>query len=1016
MKLEQRIQELGSELLTSIRQADSEQHDLESWLDTLVNHAISDPQFRVQTLRFIDVLPSLNDDIVLTRHLQEYFGHLDSPLPELARWGLKKSDKPWLAHIAAPLVRYTIRGLSRRFMGGNNIQRVSDTVDSLRHAGMNCSLDILGEASITEKEADAYQQAYLKMIPAMSAHMQAWSGSRPNLPIDQLHGRPAPRLNVSLKVSSLYSQIDSVDSKGSVSAIKKRLLPILECAREHQTFVMLDMEQYDYKNITLQCFLELLQDSDFKNWPDIGIAIQAYLKESFDDLSCIVEVLKKRNTPATVRLVRGAYWDYETIIAEQNNWPSPVWLNKNDTDANYERCLAYLLSNHPVVETVVASHNIRSLTATLAMAERYSLSKQDYEFQMLFGMADSLKKILVERQQQLRVYVPYGETLPGMAYLVRRLLENSSGQSILDMGLTNEQIVTLDKPEFSAVTASEISKDNGTKDASQKSSSNDTFTNQALFRFTCDEEHDSLTRALSQCRENFGQSYPLIINGKTYQNKQSIVSINPANPEEVIGIVTSADLQNADAALAAAKQAYPFWHQLSVNERAEFLRSIARLLQERRIEFTAWQIFEAGKNWREADADVCEAIDFLYYYADQAEHLEEHSRQPLSQRQFAGEQNTLRYRSRGIGLVIPPWNFPLAILTGMLSATIVCGNTAILKPSSQTPVIAAKFVELIHQAGLPDGVVNLLTGSGADIGEYLAKHTDVSIIAFTGSKKVGMGLINIAAQLQPGRLHCEQAQFKRIIAEMGGKNAIIIDEDADLDVAVSGTVSSAFGFQGQKCSAASRVIVLDHVYDIFLDRLIEATRSLKIGPPESPGNIMGPVISKQARDNIIAAINNGKQHASIALNDLTNKNHTDQYSDDQSPENYFIPPVIFTEVAIDSALAQKEIFGPVLSVFRARDFGQALQLANHSQYALTGGVYSRDPVNLQRAKNEFNAGNLYLNRKTTGALVSRQPFGGYKLSGISYKAGGENYLQQFMDVSTITENTIRRGFAPKEKD
>ncbi len=975
MKLEKRIQELGSELITNIRELDDEQH----WLDALVNHAISDPQFRIQTLRFIDVLPSLNDDVELTRHLQEYFGHLETPLPELAQWGLKQSDKPWLAHIAAPLVRYTIRGLARRFMGGNNIQRACNTVDRLMHGGMSSSLDILGEASVSEHEADDYQKAYLEMIPAMSAHMQAWTGSDM---IDQLHGRAAPRLNISLKLSSLYSQIDAADTKGSVSAIKQRLIPILECAHEHHAFVMIDMEQYDFKNIILTCFLELLEGSRFRHWPDIGIAIQAYLHDAFDDLSRIVEALKKRAVPATVRLVRGAYWDYETIVADQNNWPSPVWLYKNDTDANFERCLDYLLSEHPVVETVIATHNIRSLAAAMAIAESHNLSKQDYEFQMLYGMADSLKKPLLQRQQHLRVYVPYGETLPGMAYLVRRLLENSSGQSVLDMGLIHERQVNLDKPEFSSGIDM------------QSASVSDYFHNQALHRFTETAEHDVFVQALSQCRQQFDQSYPLIIDGRSCHSKQTITSINPARPEETVGTVASASQQQADVALAAAKKAHVYWRGVSVAERANTLRTIASLLQHRRVEFAVWQIFEAGKNWREADADVCEAIDFLNYYADQAERLEQ-----VTVNQSAGEQNILRYHSRGVGLIIPPWNFPLAILTGMLAATIVCGNTAIVKPSSQTPVIAAKFVELIHQAGLPEGVVNLLTGSGADIGEYLANHVDIKVIAFTGSLEVGTRLINIAAQLHPGQTH-----IKRIIAEMGGKNAIIVDADADMDEAVTGTVSSAFGFQGQKCSAASRVIVLDHVYDSFLERLVETARSLRLGPPEDPGNIMGPVISAQAHSHILSAINDGKQQARIALYDSAS--HLD--------DGYYIPPVIFTEVAADSVLAQQEIFGPVLSVLRASDFSQALHIANNSQYALTGGVYSRDPDHLERAKNEFNVGNLYLNRKITGALVSQQPFGGHKLSGTGYKAGGENYLLQFMDSSTITENTMRRGFAPKE--
>ncbi len=982
MKLEDRIQMLGSELFNSAMQ----QADEPSWPERLINRAIQDSQFRIQTLRFIDVLPSLNNDIELSRHLQQYFGNLKTPLPELAQWGLTQSDKPWLAHIAAPLVRLTIRAFSRKFMGGSTIHAAANTIKKLQHNGLNCSLDILGEASISEKEADMYQHAYLQMIHEMSTQMKQWTNSEKT---DRLHGRDMPKLNVSLKLSSLYSQIDAVNFKGSVNAIKHRLYPILECARDNHAFVLLDMEQYDFKNIIIQSFLETLEEPAFKDWPDIGLAIQAYLKDSYKDLQTIYDVLHKRNTPATIRLVRGAYWDYETVIADQNNWPSPVWTSKQDTDANFESCLDYLLSKHPLIETAVATHNTRSIAATIALAEKYKLSTDDYEFQMLYGMADSLKDTLIKRNHHLRIYVPYGETLPGMSYLVRRLLENSSGQNILDMGLNNKQAINLDKPTFSAVTET------------NKLKENKTFHNQALFRFTESTEHDCFLQAIQQCQSQLGKDYPLIINGERHTSGSTIQSINPAAPDQIIGNVFAANRQLADRAITSAKKAHGHWSKLRLSERANYLCKIAKLLQQQRNEFSAWQIFEAGKNWREADADVCEAIDFLNYYAGQAEKLEH----PVVN-QVTGEWNTARYHSRGIGLVIPPWNFPLAILVGMLSATIVSGNTAILKPSSQTPVIAAKFVSLMHEAGLPDGVVNLVAGSGADIGEYLAKQADIHIIAFTGSMVVGTRLINIASQFNPGQLNPEQSHIKRVIAEMGGKNAIIIDEDADLDVAVTGTVRSAFGFQGQKCSAASRVIVLDNIYHTFMERMLEATKSIKMGSPVHPENIMGPVISQHAYNNILNAIEKGKKEANMVLNN----------SSETSGKGFFIAPTVFTDVTTDSVLAQKEIFGPVLSVIRASDFSQALNIANNSQYALTGGVYSRNPFNLERAKAEFNVGNLYLNRKTTGAVVSRQPFGGYKLSGIGYKAGGENYLMQFMDESFITENTMRRGFAPTDKN
>jgi RHH-type proline utilization regulon transcriptional repressor/proline dehydrogenase/delta 1-pyrroline-5-carboxylate dehydrogenase len=359
------------------------------------------------------------------------------------------------------------------------------------------------------------------------------------------------------------------------------------------------------------------------------------------------------------------------------------------------------------------------------------------------------------------------------------------------------------------------------------------------------------------------------------------------------------------------------------------------------------------------------------------------------------------YRPRGIGLVIAPWNFPLAILTGMLSATIVTGNTAILKPSSLTPVIAARFMELVVQAGVPPGVVNFLPGPGRETGAYLAAHPEIAIIAFTGSRDVGTQLIQTGAQLMPGQRH-----IKRVIAELGGKNAIIIDDDADLDAAIPGVLQSAFGFQGQKCSAASRVIAVGNIYPAFIKRLREATASLTIGDPQQPGNLLGPVIDAAAHQRIAEVIAKGETTARL----LT------PVRDDVPGAGYYMAPAIFTDVAPDNPLAQEEIFGPVLSVLRVNTFEQAIELANNTQYALTGGVYSRRPVHLEYARKAFQVGNLYLNRKITGALVSRQPFGGFRLSGMGSKAGGPDYLKQFIDPVCITENTLRRGFAPEVKD
>jgi RHH-type proline utilization regulon transcriptional repressor/proline dehydrogenase/delta 1-pyrroline-5-carboxylate dehydrogenase len=519
------------------------------------------------------------------------------------------------------------------------------------------------------------------------------------------------------------------------------------------------------------------------------------------------------------------------------------------------------------------------------------------------------------------------------------------------------------------------------------------FRNEPVHRFTDPGERDRFAAAIERVRGELGREHPLLIHGREIAGGDWIDSHNPARSAELVGRVASANVKDAEAAVQSSAAAFPGWRDRTAAERADYLLRAAARLRERRDEISAWEIFEAGKTWREADADVTEAIDFLEYYAREAVRLSRAL--PLN---APGEDNDFFYEPRGVYAVIPPWNFPLAILTGMLSAAVVTGNTAVLKPASQTVVIAAKLIEILREVGLPEGVVNFVPGPGAEVGEYLVRHPQVHGIAFTGSRAVGTRIFRLAAEVPEGQHH-----LKRVIAELGGKNAIIIDSDADLDDAVLGTVASAFGYQGQKCSAASRAIVVGGVHDDFVRRLVEAARSVRIGMPEDASSFMGPVIERKAFDNIRKAIEDGKTVAKLALE--TDVAHLG--------DGHFIGPTIFTDVPPDSALAQEEIFGPVLAVMRARDFGHALALANGTSYALTGGVYSRSPGNLERARREFRVGNLYLNRKITGAVVGRQPFGGFKMSGTGTKAGGPDYLLHFLEPRTITENTIRRGFAPE---
>jgi RHH-type proline utilization regulon transcriptional repressor/proline dehydrogenase/delta 1-pyrroline-5-carboxylate dehydrogenase len=990
VSLEPRVRELGSRLLEEARERKHGFLARLGWEEALLRKLMANQRFRVQALRFVDVLPALRDDEELARHLREYFGDDELPLPDMARWGMEHARGVG-AHVAGAAVRTAMHALAGRFIGGATVGEALHAVEDLRRDRMAFSLDLLGEATVSETEAEAYYRHYLRLLDEFTARTVHW---QPDPLLDTVSGRPAPRMNLSVKVSSLSSQLNPVDPTGSAGAVKRRLRPIFRAARELGAFICLDMEQYDTKAIILRVFQELLLEPEFRDWPDAGLALQAYLRDTPADLTALIAWAVQRSTPVTVRLVRGAYWDYETVIARQHGWPVPVWSEKWETDRCYERCTRLLLENHPHVEAAIATHNARSVALALAVAEERGLAPDEYELQMLYGMADPLKEAVAAMGRRLRVYVPFGEVIPGMAYLVRRLLENTASQSFLRLSFAEE------------IPAAELLAPPGKDEGGRMKDEGEPawhplcpsslvlhrFENEPVHRFTAAKERDRFAAAVEFVRGALGRDYPLVVDDSDHTTGDWIVSTNPARPAEVVGRVASAGEQDAEAAVQAAVTAFPAWRDLGSERRAEYLLRMAAGLRRRRDEIAAWETFEVGKTWREADADVAEAIDFMEYYAREALRLARPV--PLN---AAGETNAYFFVPRGVGVVIPPWNFPLAILTGMLSATIVTGNTAVLKPATQSAVIAAKLMEIVREAGLPAGVVNFCPGPGAAIGEYLVKHPQVHVIAFTGSQAVGTRILSLAAEVKEGQQH-----LKRVIAELGGKNAILIDSDADVDDAVVGTVASAFGYQGQKCSACSRVIVLDSVYEAFVARLVEAARSLKIGMPDDPASFMGPVIDEKAYGKIREAIERGRREATLALEVVVAG----------LGNGTFIGPTIFTDVPPESFLAQEEIFGPVLAVLRARSFDEALALANGTRYALTGGVYSRSPAHLARARREFRVGNLYLNRKTTGAIVGRQPFGGFKMSGVGSKAGGPDYLLQFVEPRTVTENTLRRGFAP----
>jgi len=509
------------------------------------------------------------------------------------------------------------------------------------------------------------------------------------------------------------------------------------------------------------------------------------------------------------------------------------------------------------------------------------------------------------------------------------------------------------------------------------------FQNESPTDFTQEKNIAAMEAALAFVASQLGKTYPLIVGGEKIMTPTTFDSINPADPDQVVGRIAKADVELANRAVEAAAKAFLSWRMVPPEERARYLFKAAAIMRRRKLEFAAWMVYEEGKSWAEADADVNEAIDFLEFYGREMIRLGQP--QPLTP--YPGEDDQLLYIPLGVGVVIPPWNFPCAIMTGMTSASLVAGNTVVLKPASTAPVVAAKFVEIMEEIGLPAGVLNFVPGPGGSIGDALVGHPKTRFIAFTGSKEVGLRINRLAAEQAPG-----QIWIKRTILEMGGKDAIVVDETADLDEAAAGIVVSAFGYQGQKCSACSRLIAVHAIYDALVEKVVERTRQLTIGPVTDRHTTIGPVIDQAAYKKILEYIEIGKTEGKLLIG-----------GEPAGLKGYFIKPTIFGDVSPTARIAQEEIFGPVLACIRARDFREAIDIANGTEYGLTGAVYSKRRDRLEYARHHFHVGNLYFNRKCTGALVGVHPFGGFNMSGTDSKAGGRDYLLLFTQAKAIGE-------------
>ncbi len=988
--LQSDIEERGGHIFELVDRNPERVFSKAGFYQRLMALSMHDERFKTQLFRFVAVLPSLRGSSEIIQHLQEYFTGNDDAFSPLVGMGIRAARVvPW---ISAPLLRWNVSEMARQFIAGRNSQEIIGTLRKRRAQKIGFTVDVLGEAVVSESEADGYAAIYGDLLEKLTRETKRWTD-----PLAK-NADLFPVVNLSVKISALYSQISPAAPDDAIAHLSTKLRPLLRRALELRAFINVDMESYALKNTTLALFKSLLTEAEFKDWPHAGIVIQAYLRDSERDLRDLIEWGRGRGTRFAVRLVKGAYWDYETTKSGQNGSNPPVFLQKPESDANFENLTRLLFENNSVVTPAFGSHNVRSIAHAQAVADELDIDRSRFEFQLLYGMGGPIKRALVEMGYRVREYCPMGELLPGMAYLVRRLLENTSNEGFLRAKFAEnvpaKELLRDPKDLIQpAADSSGISEPIRKNDASLNPTVGHSFRNAPLVSFIYKDNHDKMESALREVRKRLGEKYPLYIGGEKIWSDNLTPSVNPAEPTEIVGYGTEAGVDEAERAVKAARAAFEKWRWTPVEERAQLLARMADILERRRYELSAVEVFEVGKPWSEADGDIREAIDFCRFYAQQMRRL---GRPKLTQ-QVPGEESYHHYWPRGVALVIAPWNFPIAILCGMASAGVVTGNAVIMKPSEQSIVCGAMLMQVFEEAGVPPGVVNFLSGHGSVIGAHLVDHKDVDLIAFTGSREVGLKIWQSAGITRPG-----QRELKRVICEMGGKNAMIVDADADLDETITNSIYSAFGFQGQKCSALSRLILLEENYDRVMERLIPAAASLRVGNPEQPGIMVGPVIDEPAYRRILEYIEIGKKEATLAYQ-----------AKELPPHGYFVPPTIFTDVKPNMRIAREEIFGPVLSVLKVRDLDEAIDVANGTDYALTGGFFSRSPDNIERVKARLEAGNLYINRSCTGAIVGRHPFGGFKMSGSGTKAGGEDYLLHFLVPRVVTENTSRHGFAPE---
>ncbi len=753
LDLEQRSRAIGREIFRAVGRGAS---PLERgwWDDRAMALTMGDTRVKVQLFRFIDALPALTSADSVGLHLREYLDQADDVVPWFMKLGVGMAPVGSLrGEFLAWLARFSATHMARKFIAGSTPAEAFETVRTLRQRGVGFTADLLGEAVISDAEAEAYQATCIELVQGL-APMLAAMAADPRL--DDSPFGPIPRVNLSLKLTSLTPRFDALYAESTTRRVAERLRPILRVARENGAFVNVDMEQYAHKDLTYSIFREVLSEPEFRDWADVGIVCQAYQPEAEGDLRMLEAWVRDRGTPITIRLVKGAYWDYEVTHARQMGWPVPVYLQKWQSDAGFERCARFLMENYERLHPALASHNIRSLSRAMASAEALGVPINAYEMQFLHGMGRPIERAMIARGHRVRVYTPYGAMLPGMAYLVRRLLENTSNESFLKAstasGAAVEELLR-DPEEIGSMLFAKRRKTTTTSAPLAR------FENEPLTDFTRPDARARMKAALDEVRaelKNGPYRLKLVIDGQSHEGIETLEMSSPGDTSIPFSATAAAGIEQANKAVEAAQQSFLSWSAVAPEERSAVLVRAAAILRRDRFKLNAQEVFECGKPWREADGDIAEAIDFCEFYAREMIRLA-----TPQNRDVPGETNSIERIPRGVVVVIPPWNFPLAIPMGMVTAAIVAGNAVILKPAEQSPMMGWQLFRILREAGLPEGVLQFLPGRGEVVGQALVDDPRVDLISFTGSRAVGLEINRRAAETRPGQDH-----VKRVIAEM----------------------------------------------------------------------------------------------------------------------------------------------------------------------------------------------------------------------------------------------------------